>query len=173
MATPQNISQSDPARLSRLLELDQDLCPWTAEDLHAVLLHQLAAAIDPELAPTGGFIPVMRPQIDQGPQRSNHSFGDLLNEPSPPLGLLEMLKEFAKSNMLYPAGGLPREIATVLYYAAICAAFVRLGKRISRLPDVSLAGGIETALNWDWVDDRTRSLLEDGLRLLSGHEGRA
>jgi hypothetical protein len=172
IVTIPNIRESDPARLSRMLDFGSVECPWQPEDLRAILRHQLTAPIESDLAASdedvrmafdSGGLPIGRPE----------TFNDLLHDPAPPLKLLEMLKAFAKANMLHPESALPREIATILYYSAICAALVRLGRRLSALPAASLMQGIETALDWDWVDPATRELLEDGRRRLSAPEDSA
>ena len=53
------------------------------------------------------------------------SFGDLLHHPNPPLELLRLTKDFAKACRLSRSGPLPREIATLLYFASIIVAWVR------------------------------------------------
>src|SRR5262249_18508201 len=55
------------------------------------------------------------------------SFGDLLAHPHPLLELLEFVKDFAKENRTDAESPLPREVATVLYYACIAAALARCG----------------------------------------------
>ena len=172
IVTTPNIRESDPGRLSRMLDFDSLDCLWQPADLQAILRHQLSAPIQSDLA---GSDEEGRTAFDSGGLATTRhaTFGDLLRDPAPPLKLLEMLKAFAKANMLHPESSLPREIATVLYYAAICAALVRLGRRLSALPAASLRQGITLALDWDWVDPITRELLEDGRRRLTAPEDSA
>ena len=95
------------------------------------------------------------------------SFGDLLAHPHPPVELLKVTKDFAKACRLSPRGALPKEIATVLYFASIAAAMVRCRRRITGLSDADLADGLRWTLARPWLDAPTRSLIEEGLALLT------
>ncbi len=81
--------------------------------------------------------------------------------------LLELTCRFAKSAMLDPTGPLPKEVASVLYYGSILVALKRHGRRLSRLDDESLARGVRSVLAWDWLDESTRNLLQQGLDSIS------
>jgi hypothetical protein len=99
------------------------------------------------------------------------SFADLFNHSNPPVQLLQLVKDFAKTNLDHPESGLPREIATALYYTSIAAALVRLDKRISQLPDADLQRGLRLTRDQTWLDERTRALLAEALkRISSGKE---
>ncbi len=91
------------------------------------------------------------------------SFGDLLRQPSPPLELLELVKDFAKANADHPEHGLPKEIAAVLYYACIAAALLRLKARISKLSEADLGRGLRWAAEQPWLDEETTQLLAAAL----------
>jgi hypothetical protein len=58
---------------------------------------------------------------------------------------------------------LPPEVATLLYYAAILVARRRHGQRITQLDDNSLRSGVEWSLQQPWVDQRTKSLFQEGI----------
>jgi hypothetical protein len=96
------------------------------------------------------------------------SFADLFNHPAPSLALLQLVKDFAKANRNHPESGLPREIATALYFASIAAALVRLDERISQLPDTELQRGLRWTQEQKWLDEKTRTLLDGALKKLSG-----
>src|SRR5205823_4989142 len=85
-----------------------------------------------------------------------NSFGDLLSHPRPPLELLELTKEFAKTSDTRASSPLPPEVATVLYYAAIVAARLRHGAGITGLGARDLRDGIAWALRQPWLDGRVR-----------------
>ena len=59
-----------------------------------------------------------------------------------------------------PASPLPRDIATVLYFAGIVVALTRCGERISQLDDAALRAGIEWAMSLPRLDEETRDALE-------------
>ena len=94
------------------------------------------------------------------------SFSDLLHHPQPPLELLEMVKQFAKTSRSHPDSPLPREIATLLYYAAIVVAMTRCGRRITNLDDQGLKEGIGWVLSQTWVDEPTKDIFKEGLKLV-------
>jgi hypothetical protein len=98
------------------------------------------------------------------------SFADLFVHPHPPPELLTLVKDFAKAQRVSPAGMLPPEVASVLYYAAIGAARLRLGQRISSLPDAELSEGCSWALDQSWVDARMKEIFID-LRQALSHSG--
>jgi hypothetical protein len=101
------------------------------------------------------------------------SFAELLRQPRPAVGLLEVVKEFAKANADNPQSGLPREVAAVLYYACIGAALVRLGSRISKLSDEELRRGLSWAAAQPWVDEETGRLLGEALAQVTPGGARA
>jgi hypothetical protein len=125
----------------------------------AIFEHQMRA---PLLADLAGLAPAAARRMEalSGAQGgSAQSFGELLRQPSPPLELLELVKDFAKSNADHPENGLPKEIAAVLYYGCIAAALVRLKARISKLSDAELGRGLRWAVEQPWLDKETRQLL--------------
>src|SRR5215469_13647118 len=128
--------KSRAQQLSTLMASGEEHSPlWRPDELAAMFRHQMSA---PVLMDLGSFDPRTANQLKaltaaQGLLLS--SFADLFNHANPPIQLLQLVKDFAKANLDHPESGLPREIATALYYASIAAALVRLGKRISQLPD--------------------------------------
>src|SRR5688572_25842910 len=94
-------------------------------DAGAILRHQLDAPLaELEFADA----PAALPAADPGPPLQ--SFLDLMTHPSPPQLLLRRVKEWAKRGMEQHEGDdafpVPREVAGVLYYAAIAVALARL-----------------------------------------------
>jgi hypothetical protein len=141
---------------------------WRADELAALFRHQMSA---PMLMDLGSFDARTADQLKtlagaQGLLLS--SFADLFNHSTPPVQLLQLVKDFAKANMDHPESGLPREIATVLYYASIAAALLRLDTRISQLPDADLRRGFSWTQEQKWLDEKTKALVADALKKLSG-----
>lgn len=164
--------KSRAPQLSALMASGEDRGPlWRPDELAAIFRHQMSA---PVLMDLGSFDPRTAGQLKtlaaaQGLLLS--SFTDLFNHPNPPVQLLQLVKDFSKANLDHPESGLPREIATALYYASIAAALVRLDKRISQLPDADLQRGLLLAQAQPWLDDRTKSLFAEALKKVSGREG--
>ncbi|MGH8024449.1 MAG: hypothetical protein ACRED1_12755, partial [Limisphaerales bacterium] len=141
---------------------------WRPEELAAMLRHQMSA---PVLMDLGGFDPRTANQLKaltaaQGLLLS--SFADLFNHSNPPIQLLQLVKDFAKANLDHPESGLPREIATALYYASIAAALARSGRRISQLSDADLRRGLRLTSEQPWLDAGTKSLLAEAMKQISG-----
>jgi hypothetical protein len=70
-----------------------------------------------------------------------------------------LTKDFAKANMDHAQSSLPGEVAAALYYTSIAAALVRLGARITRLPDAELRRGLLWTSDQVWLDAETKQLL--------------
>jgi hypothetical protein len=93
-----------------------------------------------------------------------------LQHPHPPIELLEMLKDFAKAHALHPRSPLPREIATVLYYASILVAMNRCDRQITKLDSNLLRASVADLLPQEWLDESIRAVFTEGLCRLSGSE---
>lgn len=145
---------------------------WRADELAAIFRHQISA---PMLVDLGGFDPRTAARLKLLSEAQGlllKSFADLLRHPSPPLELLELVKDFAKANLDHPESGLPTEIASALYYTCIAAALVRRDARISKLPDADLERGLAWTREQVWLDDPTRELLALALdKIAAGHKG--
>ena len=155
--------------LAALMSTSDESSPlWGADELAALFRHQMSA---PVLVDLGSFDPRTAAQLKALTEAQGlllSSFADLFNHPTPPLPLLQLVKDFAKANMDQPESGLPREIATALYYLSIAAALLRLDKRISQLPDADLQRGLHWVQEQRWLDDATKGLVAAALKKLSG-----
>ena len=99
------------------------------------------------------------------------TYRKLLSDPGAPLEGLVQVKDFAKINREHPDSALPREVATMLYYASIAAALTRQGHRISSLGDAELGEGLAWAAEQPWLDENTRTMLEGSIKLLNQSAG--
>jgi len=143
---------------------------WEPFELGAIFDHLWSAPVEYELE--GWISDTEPPEAPAGTGHENwpRCYGELFRDPSPPLQLLIMVKEFAKAHFDHPDSPLPREIALVLYSLCIYAALVRLGIRITSLEDASLLEAGEWLLVQDWVDHSTKQLARDGMsRLVSAN----
>jgi len=145
---------------------------WRANELAAIFRHQIST---PMLVDLGGSDPRTAARLQLVSQAQGlllKSFADLFHHPSPPVELLEMVKDFAKANLDHPESGLPSEIASALYYTSIASALVRLDTRISKLSDAGLQRGLSWTREQGWVDDQTRELLGQALaKIATGQKG--
>ena len=161
-----NLADSKPTRLATLFELDgQDgERVWRPDELAAILRHQLAAPVQYDLRSLERGEAGKLKRLAEAEGLLLRSFGDLLDHAHPPIELLRMTKDFAKACRQSPTSPLPREIATVLYYAAIAVALLRCGHRITKLSNADLRQGMESMLGHDWLDARMRALFEAALK---------
>ena len=168
--TEQALLDSDPHALAALLDAgsDDDRI-WNPAELEAILKHQLSAPIEVDLVSLERHLAARLRLAASSHGLLLRSFGDLLHHPNPPLELLKLTKDFAKACRLSRGGPLPREIATVLYFASIVAALVRCQRRITRLSDADTRHGVEQCLAQSWLDAATRQLLDEGLKALRGN----
>jgi hypothetical protein len=167
--TEQALMDSDPHGMAALINVGSgDERIWNADELEAILKHQLSAPIEVDLASLERRLAAQLRLAAASHGLLLKSFGDLLHHPNPPLELLKLTKDFAKACRLSRGGPLPREIATVLYFASIVVAMVRCQRRITRLDDADTRHGVEQCLAQTWLDAATRQLFEDGLKVLRG-----
>jgi hypothetical protein len=160
--------KSPPKSLAAFMAAgDEHARLWRTEELGAIFRHQLAAPI---LVDLGGFDPATAGRLKILGDAQNlllKSFLDLFLHPVPPVELLTLTKEFAKSNMDHPDSSLPKEVAAELYYASIAAAFVRLDRRISQLSDTELEKGFKWAKDQRWASPPIQDLLAHALNKVS------
>jgi hypothetical protein len=143
---------------------------WRPEELAAIFRHQMSA---PMLVDLGSFDAPTATRLKTLSDAQGlllKSFADLINHPAPPVELLTLVKNFAKSNVDHPESGLPGDIASALYYSSIAAAIVRLDKQISQLPDADLRKGFRWLQGQLWLDEKTKVLLAEALKKISGGE---
>jgi hypothetical protein len=164
MASEHSIHHGEPSRLAALLGRAGEGPEWGSDDLASILAHQLRAPLLFDLhrlasARGGGAAGTPPDPWADAAARQIHSFGDLLDHPTPPRELLLMTKAFAKPADEGGAPALPPEVASVLYFAAIAAALLRLGERITTLDDRAIANGLAWTLSRSWVGPELRTLL--------------
>jgi len=145
----------DAARLSRLWPgAGLDLAgAWRPGDAADALRHQLAAPLD-AAAPAGPAGPPPRTYADL-----------LMRDTDPPAEQLRRVKDWAKPFMSRDDGEVPREVAGVLYFAAILAARLRR-QRISGLPDDRLRQAALWALRLPWLDPGLAVVFQGAAALL-------
>jgi hypothetical protein len=161
-----DLHHSNSRQLAAVLSLatDEDIA-WPADDLGAVLRHQLSAPLEID---AGNMDEAAVLRLVAGRRGLLvRSYGELLLHQRPPLPLLRAVKSFAKRCRLARRGALPREVATVLYFAAIVAALSRCGQRISSLSTSALREGVAWVLAQPWVQDPLRGLFEAGRDMLA------
>lgn len=155
---PNDIFTKPPSQFARLIAATNGSeGGWLPVEFDAVLRHQLDAPLR-----TAG----RQPPESATSAADIRTFRELFQHPQPPLGLLKQTKDFAKAHREHTNSPLPHDVATVLYYASIVAARVRLGERITSLDDAALRQGIAWGVALPWLDEGLRALFDEGLRVL-------
>ena len=164
-----NVFDTDRRQLATLLDMraDGDERLWQDEELGAILRHQLTAPMQVDLINLERGLAVKVRNLAESLGLTLKSFGNLLAHPNPPVELLKITKDFAKACRLSPYGPMPREVASVLYFASIAAALVRCRRRITGLTNDALTEGFRWTLAQPWLDVPTRTLIEESLQLLN------
>ena len=164
------LSKSPPKSLAAFLAAGEERARlWRPEELGAIFRPQMSA---PVLMDLGGFAPATAARLKTLSHAQSlllTSFLDLFLHPVPPVELLTLTKDFAKGNMDHPDASLPNEVAAVLYYVSIAAAYVRLDQRISQLGDAEFQRGLEWSKGKPWVEARLQRLLDEALQKLARH----
>ena len=99
------------------------------------------------------------------------TLAELFTHPQPPVELLNLTKQFARSCLCSADGLVPRQVAYLLYYASIAAALVHHKKPITTLDQDELRNGLRWAAEQAWCDEAIRLVLGDGLLSLSDDGG--
>jgi len=156
---------NDATTLAELMSLAAaDPVGWPADELPALWRHQLDTPLISDLVDVA---PNAAQCISTWCQLSGTgTFGDVLSDPSPPIQILRLIKDFAKSRTAGVDASPLQELAIALYYAVIAVALVRCGLRITDLPDASLLKGFGWAAACAWLDDRTRASLREAVKRL-------
>ena len=113
-------------RLERLMELGLKAGePLRPVELRALWRHQLSSPLQFDLSNLERGAGACLRELSAAEGLLLRSLGDLLQHPHPPLELLRFAKDFAKAHEQSPDDLLPAEMARMLYYAAIAAAWAR------------------------------------------------
>jgi len=153
------------ARMMALGKEGQGL--WQAGELGAILRHQLVAAVQLDLGRLDRLSAEGLEALCSQAAPPIESFRDLLHHPCPPIGLLDMTKDFARACHSGAESLLPNEVATVLYLSSIVVALAKCQRRISKLDRQGLKHILDWALDQAWLDEATRGLLEAGSRAVA------
>jgi hypothetical protein len=161
----EDLTTAAPHVLASLMNVEGDPRSggWRSDELAEILRHQLDAPLLFDLSAMGAD----GAAAASGEAGADHawSFGALFLHPRPPLTMLRLTKRFAKTSDRRSANPLPSQVATVLYYAAIIAALLRHGERISGVDDAGLCEGTAWVLGQAWVTGPLRELFREAQAL--------
>ena len=160
-----------------LLELTDPNAPtarmWSEDELCDLLQHQLSASLVVDLEHLGQLQMLAAAQLGEGARPPIRSFRDLFQHESPPIELLRLVKTFAQKLLRSPDPTLPRQIALLLYDAAILSARVHYQQRITRIPDDTLRQSAMELLSSPWMDEALGKLLSRGIEQIRPSPGKS
>jgi hypothetical protein len=162
-----DLTQTSLDGLYRILDLSADSAQdWSDDELAAVLDCQLSAALADDL-PTALDVDAQEiNSLAESVEPAVKTYRQLLDHPQPPLGLLDLVKSFAKQTRDRDDQPLPQPVCSLLYYAVLSAAWVAHGRRLTSLKDEELRHGLDWALDQLWVTASLRGLLERAKKTL-------
>lgn len=137
--------------LTELFRLEEDAGElWRSDEAADILMHQLQAPLAADLA-----------GVNLDEHETGLTFGQLLAASDPSVELLRRVKEFAKSSGANSDRLLPREVAALLYIAAIAVARGRCGESISEQSDEAVRQKLQWAVSQDWISVELRAVLAE------------
>ena len=147
------VLRGDTHRLARLLVEDlEERDNWFRNELGAMLAHQLGAPVESELCGQSGD----GPGIDSVADASRLTFRDVLFSQATSVAWLLRVKEYAKARLVRKDACFPAELARVLYFGSVLAAWQRFGERITSLTDAECRIGADWVIQQDWVEQEVR-----------------
>jgi len=152
-----------PDIVSRLfkLSLESDSASDNLDDDYkrTLLLRDLLEDIPPLRSDVLQGIPTLLQQLHQAlPRLEGKNLGHLLQDPKTPIDELRIAKDYAKQTTKSTQKDVEYEVAGVVYYAAIAAALVHHGIRISQHSFEQLHASFETLDGKVWILPEFRDL---------------
>jgi hypothetical protein len=164
-----NLQGTLPERLMELMGLGTAAHqPWSEEELAAILQYQLSRPLEQDLGPLPAPLRQQLGKVEPGLAPVNDTFGFWLHHAHPPVELLRLIKQYAKSCHKNPLSGIPPKVALALYYLSLAAALVRCKTRITSLSNEELKVGFDQLSKSPWLAEDSRAVFEQAWLYLTG-----
>ena len=162
LVKPSRLDDSSAGDLARLIAMGTDSIPrWQPQDLADIFEHQLTTPLAYDVGTLADTNPEQLRHLMESAQPPIRTFRDLLTHAQPPLKLLELVKEAAKTRRDDPANPVPPSIASAVYYACLAMARVRRGTSLTSMKDDDYGQGLRWALAQDWISDSIRVVFQN------------
>jgi hypothetical protein len=146
------LDESNPSLLARLLGLDgEPSSVWESEELQGLLNHLLTM-------PLGEALPGIQFSSVSGPPPT---LSGLFTDPSPPLALLQSVKEWSRRLTRSIDPPLPTDVVSLFYFASIVTGHLRHDQWISKLDPAMIDQGIAMLVVQPWVGEPFQSLFRE------------
>lgn len=162
-----------PGKLASFLDDDDDIGQriWSEDELGAILKHQMSIPIAVDLSAQKKAVAQQLMALCSGNGMLLKSYEDLFDHENPPIELLQIIKDYAKTCLSAKNSPFPSEVASVLYYTTIAAAMARCRRRISSLTDEKLREGFEWVLARPWKNKSISRLMKQAIDSLEKKAG--
>ena len=166
------IFMSGPEGLARMLELDNPgKALWDSDETRAIWQHQLHAPLEADLSTLDSPHAAEIRSLAESQPFLSQSFAEFFEQAHPPIGLLKLIKEFAKRTLNDSEDAQLKAVATALYYGSYATGLTRCGSKIGTQDDDELERGFKWGLKQTWLDEGTKGLMLSALKLLPGKSG--
>jgi len=161
------LCQSDADVLARIMDLEIGPAEtWPSGELGALLQNHLSLPLRQVLLDSAPYLVSRLEAIPDLNACLSRSFVSLLFDPQVTVGILVVIKEYAREQWLNPASPVPGDVLEVLYYLSIAVALVRCSRSIACLDANSLRCGFRHLVTLPWLDAPTRTTLTEALTAL-------
>ena len=150
--------------LAKVFDLPHSEPVWTAFELEAVLDEYLSATLSDLLGKprAAGDSPAY------SADSTNSTLLVVLTARATPLADFEAVKNWAKREVATGQLALPPDVVSAIYFAALSAARVHRGQRMTRLSDAALATSLAALVQQVWIPENVRQLFRQCLVCLNG-----
>src|SRR5688572_16329557 len=145
---------------------------WSEAELCEVVAHQLAAPVVADIKLIGNVQALEAAQLCLAAVPPIASYAALFAHRAPPQRLLALVAEYAQAQIAAPEPLLPARVARRLYFTAAAVARVRCRSTIGDAGQ-TLVAGFAWLLAEPWIDEPTRAVLEDAIRLMHSDRQRS
>jgi hypothetical protein len=145
----------------------------TAEPGAAEALRQLLATLAPVDGGETLSLGAVRPTGDRPVAAATRSIGELLADRRTDLATITAIKDYGKGLVHGRGGESAMAAATAVYYAAIAAALVHHGRKITSYSHVRLVESFDRLIGRPWLTAEIDRLFSDARRLCDKESGQA
>lgn len=156
------LEHSSPAKLAGLMNLQSNQTDWPAEDLAAILLHQLKQPLDPIVEI---YLPACgsNESSASAQKRKIKTFDDLFHASSPPPELLDIVRQYAKSCHNEKECSLPPVIAGALYWSVMAVSIATKTKIQTKLTHTDIQVGLKWLADQKWMTPFLQQLAQKAM----------
>ena len=157
------VSQASRTILSNLMDVEtiEDQA-WSSGDLASLLDHQLQTPVFADQAVLAEHAPSPEQAAREIAAEGDRTYLDVLRQGTADSEVLRLIKAYARDSLVH-GGGLPREVARVVYVASLLRARALGVTDFTTLDDTSVVAEARRCLTYPWLSEAVRNLFRRGL----------